>query len=59
MAAPKPPNKKQKVKLESVWREARELIAVHKKRLAIGLVLMLVSRLAGMVLPMTSKTLID
>jgi ABC-type multidrug transport system fused ATPase/permease subunit len=59
VAAPKPTDKKQKVKLESVWREARELIAVHKKRLAIGLLLMIVSRLAGMVLPMTSKTLID
>jgi len=57
MAEDKPPKKK--VKLESAWREARELIAVHRKRLAIGLVLMLVSRLAGMVLPMTSKTLID
>ena len=56
MAETKP---KQKVKLSSAWREARELIAVHKKRLAIGLVLMLVSRLAGMVLPFTSKPLMD
>jgi len=51
--------KKQKVKLSSAWREARELIAVHRKRLAIGLVLMLISRLAGMVLPFTSKPLMD
>ena len=50
---------KKKVPLSSVWREARELVAVHRKRLALGLVLMLVSRLAGMVLPLTSKTLID
>jgi subfamily B ATP-binding cassette protein MsbA len=49
----------QKVKLESVWREARELVAVHKQRLALGLVLMLVSRLSGLVLPGTSKLLID
>ncbi len=50
---------KKKVKLSSAWREARELVAVHRKRLAIGLVLMLVSRLAGLVLPATSKQLID
>ncbi len=56
MAEEKP---KKKVKLESAWREARELIAVHRKRLSIGLVLMLVSRLAGMVLPATSGRLID
>lgn len=45
--------------LTSVWREARELIWAHRGRLAIGLVLMLVSRLAGLVLPATSKYLID
>ncbi len=56
MAEDKP---KKKIKLESAWREARELVAVHKKRLSIGLVLMLVSRLAGMVLPASSGTLID
>ncbi len=56
MAEDKP---QKKIKLESVWREARELVAVHKKRLSIGLVLMLVSRLAGMVLPASSGTLID
>ena len=50
---------KQKQKLAGVWREARELVAEHKRRLSFGLALMLVSRLAGMVLPMTSKTLID
>src|SRR5689334_19692963 len=56
MAEEKP---KKKLTAESVWREARELIAVHRKRLAIGLVLMLVSRLAGMVMPFTSKPLMD
>ena len=49
----------QKVKLSSAWREARELVAVHKQRLALGLVLMLVSRLAGLVLPWSTKPLLD
>ncbi len=41
------------------WRETRALIAAHRGRLALGLVLMLVSRVAGLVLPATSKILID
>ncbi len=41
------------------WREARELIWAHRRRLAIGLVLMVISRLAGLVLPASSKYLID
>ena len=41
------------------WREARELLAAHKSRLALGLGLMLVNRLVGLVLPATSKLLID
>ena len=41
------------------WREARELIWAHRRRLALGLVLLVVNRLAGLVLPATSKFLID
>src|SRR5690349_13753145 len=41
------------------WTEARELIREHRASLSIGLVLMLVNRLSGMVLPYTSKFLID
>jgi subfamily B ATP-binding cassette protein MsbA len=51
--------KKQKVSKEVVWREARELIWVHRRRLAIGFSLMLVNRAVGFVLPWTSKQLID
>ena len=43
----------------SSWREARRLIYERRGRLALGLGLMLVSRLAGLVLPATSKFLID
>ena len=42
-----------------VWREATDLIWARRGRLAIGLALMMVSRLAGLVLPGTSKILID
>jgi ABC-type multidrug transport system fused ATPase/permease subunit len=50
---------KKKVSPSAAWREARELVWVHRRRLSIGLLLMLVSRLAGLVLPATSKYLID
>ncbi|HEX5108410.1 MAG TPA: ABC transporter ATP-binding protein [Vicinamibacterales bacterium] len=43
----------------AAWREARELVWTHRRRLLLGLVLMLVSRLAGLVLPASSKFLID
>jgi ABC-type multidrug transport system fused ATPase/permease subunit len=41
------------------WREARELVAEHRGSLAVGMALMVVNRLAGFVLPWTSKYLID
>jgi subfamily B ATP-binding cassette protein MsbA len=53
------PARKKKVSPSAAWREARELVWAHRRRLLIGLLLMLVSRLAGLVLPATSKYLID
>ena len=50
---------KKKVSAAAAWREARELIWTHRRRLGIGLLLMLISRLAGLVLPASSKWLID
>src|SRR5687767_11668330 len=50
---------KKKVSAEAAWREARELIWAHRRRLGLGLLLMLISRLAGLVLPASSKWLID
>jgi ABC-type multidrug transport system fused ATPase/permease subunit len=41
------------------WEEARALIWAHRRRLSLGLCLMLVNRLAGLVLPATSKWLMD
>lgn len=52
-------SRKKKVSASAAWREARELVWAHRRRLGLGLVLMLVSRLAGLVLPASSKWLID
>ena len=57
--APVDPVKKKNVTASAAWREAQELIWAHRKRLGLGLGLMLVSRLAGLVLPASSKWLID
>jgi len=51
--------KKRRVGADVVWREARELVWQHRGQLAIGMALMLVNRLAGFVLPASSKFLID
>jgi subfamily B ATP-binding cassette protein MsbA len=50
---------KKKVTLSTAWREAQALIWAHRRRLGVGLALMLVSRLSGMVLPLSSKWLVD
>jgi subfamily B ATP-binding cassette protein MsbA len=51
--------KKKRPKLDVVWREARELIWTYRRRLALGLGLLVISRLAAMVLPASTKYLID
>ena len=48
-----------KEKMSNAWQEARVLIWSKRWRLAAGLLLMLVSRAAGLVLPASSKYLID
>jgi subfamily B ATP-binding cassette protein MsbA len=50
---------KSKINTRRAWREARDLIRQHRKSLTLGLALMLVSRLAGIVLPASTKYLID
>ncbi len=52
-------DKKPKPNYSNAWREARQLIWQHRRRLLLGLGLMLVNRLAGLVLPTSSKYLID
>ena len=55
---PETPKKKQ-LEAAAVWREARELVWARRGRIGLGLSLMLVNRLAGLVLPASSKYLID
>jgi ABC-type multidrug transport system fused ATPase/permease subunit len=50
---------KKKITASAAWREARSLIWARRRRLSLGLALMLVNRLSGLVLPATSKFLID
>jgi subfamily B ATP-binding cassette protein MsbA len=51
--------KRKKLEASVVWREAREIIWARRKRIALGAALMIVNRLAGLVLPGSSKFLID
>jgi len=53
------PAKKKKVDYSNAWQEARVLIVARSGRLTLGLVLMLINRVAGLVLPASSKYLID
>src|SRR5205085_10000548 len=50
---PAEPEKKKKF-TAGAWEEARALIWKHRSRLALGLVLMLVNRLAGLVAPLST-----
>jgi len=52
-------SKKHKIRWSMAWQEARSLVWARRGRLFFGLVLMLVNRLAGLVLPGASKYLID
>ena len=52
-------DQKKRLPSSAAWREARQLVSAHRRYLAIGFGLMLVSRLAGLVLPASSKYLID
>src|SRR5689334_20001087 len=54
-----PDPKKKKTLTSAAWNEAKALIWARKGRLSLGLALMLVNRLSGLVLPATSKFLID
>ena len=51
--------KKQKRMTADAWQEARDLVWRHRSRLLLGLVMMLASRLAGLVLPAMSQYVID
>ncbi|MDB4950935.1 MAG: transporter transrane region [Gemmatimonadetes bacterium] len=60
MADAKEAKKKKKGKITATaWAEARKLLWQHRGTMGIGMLLMLVNRLSGLVLPASSKYLID
>jgi subfamily B ATP-binding cassette protein MsbA len=54
-----PDAQKKKGLSADAWQEARALVWKHRGRLALGLVLMVISRVSGLVLPYTTKLLMD
>jgi ABC-type multidrug transport system fused ATPase/permease subunit len=59
MSAALEKEKKKRITPATAWRDARELVLAHRYRLALGMALMIVNRLVGLVLPASSKYLID
>jgi subfamily B ATP-binding cassette protein MsbA len=51
--------KQKKVRWSTAWSDARELVWTHRRRLAIGAVLMIINQAMGLVLPASTKFLID
>ncbi|MGB6994927.1 MAG: ABC transporter ATP-binding protein, partial [Thermoanaerobaculia bacterium] len=51
--------KKRRVSWSTVWRETKVLFRARRRRLILGFGFLLISRLAGMVLPASTKYLID
>ncbi|MBA2502295.1 MAG: ABC transporter ATP-binding protein [Pyrinomonadaceae bacterium] len=50
---------RKKIRWSSAWGDARELVWAHRKRLALGAALMIVNQAMGLVLPASTKYLID
>ncbi|MGH7632149.1 MAG: ABC transporter ATP-binding protein, partial [Gemmatimonadaceae bacterium] len=50
---------KRRLNMANAWQEARALIWRHRRQVALGLLLMIINRLAALVLPGSSKILID
>jgi len=53
------PEAKRKIRWSSAWADARELVWAHRRRLMLGAVLMIVNQAMGLVLPASTKYLID
>lgn len=56
---PKPEKKSAKQQMKDVWPELKEMIRPRRNILILGFLLMIVNRLSGLVLPMSTKVLID
>jgi subfamily B ATP-binding cassette protein MsbA len=50
---------KKKIRWSAAWGDARELVWTHRHRLLLGAVLMLINQAMGLVLPASTKFLID
>jgi subfamily B ATP-binding cassette protein MsbA len=50
---------KRKIRWSSAWADARELVWAHRQRLMLGAVLMIINQAMGLVLPASTKYLID
>jgi subfamily B ATP-binding cassette protein MsbA len=50
---------KRKLRWSSAWADARELVWIHRRRLMLGAVLMIINQAMGLVLPASTKYLID
>jgi ABC-type multidrug transport system fused ATPase/permease subunit len=57
--APGKPAKPQSARLRELWPDLREMILPRRGILALGFLLMIINRLCGMVLPYSTKFLID
>jgi subfamily B ATP-binding cassette protein MsbA len=51
--------KRKKIRWSAAWGDARELIWTHRRRLGLGAVLMIINQAMGLVLPASTKYLID
>ncbi len=50
---------KKRLRLSTVWRHAKTLVWSHRRRLTLGLLLMFANRAAGLVLPFSTKIVVD
>ncbi|HEY0544783.1 MAG TPA: ABC transporter ATP-binding protein [Pyrinomonadaceae bacterium] len=51
--------KKKKIRWSAAWKDARELVWAHRRRLLLGAGLMILNQAMGLVLPASTKYLID
>src|SRR5215208_2611573 len=53
------PETKKKIRWSSAWADARELVWAHRRRLMLGAGLMMINQAMGLVLPASTKYLVD
>src|SRR2546423_14794150 len=53
------PKKEKEIRWSAAWGDARQLVWTHRRRLLLGAVLMVINQAMGLVLPASTKFLID